>query len=36
MNFEELYFWGKVEGCLCDYYIAVGVNYLGEQNFAKK
>lgn len=36
MNFEELYFWGKVEGCLTDYYVAVGVTYMGQQNFAKK
>ena len=23
-------------GCLTDYYVAVGVNYLGHQDFAKK
>jgi len=30
MNFEELFFWGKVEGCLTDYYVAIGVSYLGH------
>jgi len=34
MSFEELLFWGKVEGCLTDYFLAVGVNYLGHANFA--
>lgn len=23
-------------GCLTDYYIVVGINYLGQQNFCKK
>jgi len=36
MCFEECLFWGKIEGCLTDYYIAVGINYLGHENFAQK
>ena len=44
LNLEECYLWGKIEGklpqtnnnnagVLTDYYIAVGVNYLGAQDF---
>jgi len=28
--------WGKIEGCLTDYYIAVGINYLGKVGFCEK
>ena len=30
LNFEELMLWGKISGVLTDYYIALGINYLGN------
>jgi radial spoke head protein 9 len=45
-NFEELLFWGKINGNLLstinligiskDYYIAMALNYLGVPNFPEK
>lgn len=28
-NFDQILFWGKIEGILKDYYVAVGLNYKG-------
>ena len=35
-NFDQIQFWGKVEGILKDYYVAVGLNYKGQYEFPRK
>ena len=35
-DFEELLFWGKVQGNQADYYIAMGVSYKGQYEFPTK
>ena len=35
-DFEELLFWGKVQGTAFDYYIAMGVNYKSQYEFPTK
>ena len=33
---EHLYFWGKINGEESDYYIAVGINFIGHYEFPRK
>ena len=35
-DFEELLFWGKVNGLIKDYYICMGVTYSGHYEFCRK
>ncbi len=35
-NFEELLFWGKIEGLSGNYYIAQGINFSGKYEFPEK
>ena len=35
-EFEELLFWGKLQGLSGDYYVAVGLVYTGRYEFAEK
>ena len=35
-EFEELLFWGKLSGLNADYYIAVGLVFMGRYEFAEK
>ena len=35
-KFEELYFWGKITGDEFDYFIAFGINFIGNYGFPKK
>ena len=35
-DFEELLFWGRIEGVQRDYYIAMGLTYNGKYEFPEK
>jgi radial spoke head protein 9 len=35
-NHDEIMFWGKINGTVKDYFIAVGLNFIGENNFCSK
>ena len=35
-DYEELLFWGKIQGTGSDYYIAMGVTYKGQYEFPTK
>lgn len=35
-NFEQILFWGKIEGIEKDYYIALGLNFKGQYEFPLK
>ena len=35
-DFEELLFWGRIEGTKSDYYIAMGVTYTDKFEFPEK
>ena len=35
-DFEELLFWGRINGAEANYYIAVGISYKGSYEFPKK
>ncbi len=35
-DFEELLFWGRIQGLTKDYYIATGLTYSGKYEFPKK
>lgn len=35
-KFDNIYFWGRIEGVERDYYIALGIQYKGQYNFPKK
>jgi hypothetical protein len=35
-DFEELMFWGRIEGLKNDYYIAIGVTYTDKFEFPEK